>query len=251
MLIIGLSGSIATGKSTVSKYLHEKHGIEIIDADILARKVVAPGQPAYNAIIHTFGPSTPDLLLPSTSDGTRPINRAALGRRIFNDDQARLQLNRITHPAVRYEMFLATCRAWIRGLSIVVHDVPLLFESKLDRFTGLSVVVSSSSQLQRTRLQERDPHLSSDDVLSRIASQMSLIEKCERADHVIVNNGDLKELYRRVDEFVEQVRPNRGLALLEWLMPGFGVVVGFWTLVFGNMRRRSKIAALDRKRKGT
>lgn len=123
MLLLGLTGSIATGKSTVSSILsHPPYSLPIIDADILARKVVEPGTPGYNAIVKYFGPTTPDLLLTpedplsgGREDGKdgkgRPLNRPALGRRVFGDSEERKRerkvLNGIIHPAVGKEMYRA------------------------------------------------------------------------------------------------------------------------------------------------
>jgi dephospho-CoA kinase len=121
MLLLGLTGSIATGKSTVSSFLKAPpHNLPIIDADVLAREVVEPGTPGYKAIVDYFASTTPDLLLPADDplskgreDGPngkgRPLNRPALGRRIFGSGdervKARTVLNRIVHPAVRREMW--------------------------------------------------------------------------------------------------------------------------------------------------
>lgn len=120
MLLLGLTGSIATGKSTVSNLLRSPpYNIPIIDADVIARKVVEPGTPGYNKIVSYFGPSTPDLLLPASDpicgglekgkDGKgRPLNRPALGKRVFGMEEGRVKdravLNGIVHPAVRTEM---------------------------------------------------------------------------------------------------------------------------------------------------
>ena len=117
MLLIGLTGSIATGKSTVSSLLSQApYSLPVIDADLLARKVVEPGTPGYAAIVSYFGPSTPDLLL--SSEPGAPLNRPALGRRVFGDDEQRRKdravLNGIVHPAVRKEMFKA-----VVGLSLI------------------------------------------------------------------------------------------------------------------------------------
>jgi len=125
MLLLGLTGSIATGKSTVSSILSARpYSLPIIDADVLARKVVEPGTPAYNAIVRYFGPTTPDLLLPKEDtacggkeygkDGKgRPLDRQALGRRVFGENMERegerKVLNGITHPAVGKEI----CRAMV------------------------------------------------------------------------------------------------------------------------------------------
>ena len=119
MLLLGLTGSIATGKSTVSRILHDEHQLPIIDADVLARQVVEPGTQGYKAIVDYFGPLTPDLLLPASDalsggqeDGPsgkgRPLNRPALGRAVFGTgrevEERRRVLNGIVHPAVRREM---------------------------------------------------------------------------------------------------------------------------------------------------
>ena len=129
MLLVGLTGSIATGKSSVSSLLRSPpYNLPIIDADILARKVVEPGTPGYKKILDYFGPSTPDLLLPPENelsggkemgkDGKgRPLNRPALGRRVFGGEEERVKdrkvLNGIVHPAVRREMW----RSMVGGIS--------------------------------------------------------------------------------------------------------------------------------------
>ncbi|KAF7171335.1 hypothetical protein CNMCM5623_003745 [Aspergillus felis] len=150
MLIIGLTGSIATGKSTVSTLLSSPpYSLPIIDADLLARQVVEPGTPAYKAIVNYFGPSTPDLLLPASDDDPtgshRPLNRPALGRRVFGTSEERKRdrmiLNKIVHPAVRWEIYKALMYYYVHGHWAVVLDVPLLFESGMDLICGTVVVV--------------------------------------------------------------------------------------------------------------
>jgi dephospho-CoA kinase len=132
LLVIGLTGSIATGKSVVSTLLRLRH-IPVIDADILAREVVAPGTPGLSQIVKSFGTST---LLP---DGT--LDRKKLGSIIFNDEVKRKRLNGIVHPAVRKAMLWAVVRAWARGERYCVLDVPLLIESGLWKWVGKIVVV--------------------------------------------------------------------------------------------------------------
>ncbi|KAK4149210.1 dephospho-CoA kinase, partial [Chaetomidium leptoderma] len=209
MLLIGLTGSIATGKSTVSSLLSQApYGLPVIDADLLARKVVEPGTPGYKAIVDYFGPSTPDLLIPagdgssSSTDGGdnnsssgmpengpaglgRPLNRPALGRRVFGDDEQRRKdravLNGIVHPAVRRAMFSAVMGRYLRGERAVVLDVPLLFESRLDRFCGTVLVVAvRDPAVQMERLRKRDPHLSVEDAENRVRSQGDVREKARR-----------------------------------------------------------------------
>jgi dephospho-CoA kinase len=132
MLVIGLTGGIATGKSTVSKLLKDK-GVPIIDADILARKVVDRGTPGLKAIVAYFGEEV------LKDDGT--LDRKKLGSIIFNDEVKRKKLNGIVHPAVRKAMVWQLVKWWLKGKKMCVVDVPLLIESQLDRFVAEVVVV--------------------------------------------------------------------------------------------------------------
>ncbi|KAK5664245.1 hypothetical protein OQA88_462 [Cercophora sp. LCS_1] len=251
MLIIGLTGSIATGKSTVSSTLSSPpYNLPIVDADLLARKVVEPGTPGYRAIVSYFGPTTPDLLVPSGPDMPeagptgkgRPLNRPALGRRVFGDDpqvkKDRNVLNGIVHPAVRREMFYGVVRAYLGGHGAVVLDVPLLFESKLDRFCGTVMVVAvKDPAVQMARLRARDPHLSAEDAENRVRSQGDVRDKAQRAEArgtgrgVVVWNDlgkeELKGEIRRVMAEVEGYSPK----WWSWLMlvcPPAAVGVAVW-----------------------
>ncbi|CAM1503003.1 Fc.00g077790.m01.CDS01 [Cosmosporella sp. VM-42] len=227
MLLIGLTGSIATGKSTVSSLLHSQpYSLPIIDADILARKVVEPGTAGYNAIVKHFGPTTPDLLVaPSESmpengpDGKgRPLNRPALGKRVFGDSDERKKdrgvLNGIVHPAVRWEMFKSVVGCYLRGHWAVVLDIPLLFESGLDRFCGVSVVVAvRDPAIQMQRLTARDPHLSPEDAENRVKSQTDVRIKAQRAEErgegkgvVLWNDGTKEELATQIESAVQAMR---------------------------------------------
>lgn len=206
MLLIGLTGSIATGKSTVSTMLSQPpYSLPIIDADLLARSAVDPGTRAYHAIISHFGPTTPDLLLPipshSSSSSTpefalpsgnsryrgRPLNRPALARRVFGVGTSgdRHVLNRIVHPAVRRLMLLAVLHAYVHGHWAVVLDVPLLFESGLDLFCGIVVVVGvREKETQVQRILKRDKELggemSEGQAWDRVSSQGDVAGKVER-----------------------------------------------------------------------
>jgi dephospho-CoA kinase len=156
MLLLGLTGSIATGKSTVSQILSlSPYNLPVVDADKVARQVVEPGTSGYNQIVSHFGPSTPDLLLPASAETGgengpngkgRPLNRPALGRRVFGEgkDEDRKALNKIVHPAVRAEMYKQMGSAYIRGNWAVVLDVPLLFESGWEPLCGTIMVVAVS-----------------------------------------------------------------------------------------------------------
>lgn len=130
--MVGLTGGIATGKSSTSKLLQARH-VPIIDADILARQVVEPGTSGLAKIVKFFGQ---DILLP---DGT--LDRKRLGSIIFNDEAKRRKLNSIVHPAVRWAMFKAVVVHWLKGERLCIMDVPLLIEGGLHRLVGDVVVV--------------------------------------------------------------------------------------------------------------
>jgi dephospho-CoA kinase len=127
-----LTGGIATGKSSVSKLLKEKH-IPIVDADIIARQVVEPGTPALAKIVSSFGP---EILQP---DGT--LDRKKLGAVIFNDEAKRRTLNSIVHPAVRRALLWGVLGHWVRGHKYCILDVPLLIEGPMWKLVGTVVVV--------------------------------------------------------------------------------------------------------------
>ena len=132
--MIGLTGGIATGKSSVSSLL-KSHRIPIIDADIIAREVVAPGTPALARIKTRFGP---EILL---EDGSGALDRKKLGAIVFNDEAKRKVLNGIVHPAVRKVMMWSVVKYWLRGEAVCVVDVPLLIEGGLWKWVGKVVVV--------------------------------------------------------------------------------------------------------------
>jgi len=135
---VGLTGGIATGKSTVSKLLQAKK-VPIVDADLIAREVVAPGTPGLQRIVKTFGD---DILL---SDGS--LDRKKLGDIVFNDEEKRKKLNAIVHPAVRWGMFRRVLKLWSNSEKFCVLDVPLLIESGIWKWVGTVVVVYWSVSL--------------------------------------------------------------------------------------------------------
>lgn len=251
MLLIGLTGSIATGKSTISSLLSSPpHALPIIDADILARQVVEPGTRGYNAIVDHFGPTTPDLLLPASDtlpeDGVagkgRPLNRPALGRRVFGDSEERRRdrgvLNGIVHPAVRAEMFKAVVRYYVQGHWAVVLDIPLLFESSLDRFCGVVMVVAvKDPAIQMKRLTDRDPHLTLEDAENRVRSQTDVRLKARRAEArgegrgvVLWNDGTRDELALQLDDALRGLRRGNP-SWWSWFLlacPPLAIVVSAW-----------------------
>ena len=183
MVIAGLTGGIASGKSTVSAFLKDAGAI-IVDADKIAREVVQKGLPAWLEIVNTFGQS---ILLP---DGE--INRILLGDIIFNDPAQKQVLNQIVHPWVFAETATRLTEIEKKKLNaVVILDVPLLIESGMD--TGLSdiIVVYIPEQVQFQRLMTRDA-LAQKQALARIRSQLSIEEKKKRATIVIDNSNSLE-----------------------------------------------------------
>lgn len=193
-LVIGLTGSIASGKSTISLMFGD-YNIPVVDADKVSREVVNPGEIVYEKVIQAFG-----------SDIVREdkmIDRKKLGSIIFADEEKRNQLNRIVHPAVR-ERILERRDGFIKaGAKCLVLDIPLLFESKLTHYVDKTLVVYVDEEVQLDRLMERDGY-SEEEALQRIQSQMPVIEKAELADSIIDNNGDRYESYKQLEEILKK-----------------------------------------------
>ncbi|WP_339286020.1 dephospho-CoA kinase [Oceanobacillus sp. FSL K6-3682] len=182
-LVIGLTGGIASGKSTVAKMFAELD-IPVIDADVIAREVVEPGEEPYKRVVEVFGK---EILNP---DGS--INRPKLGSIIFSNEDKRKQLNQIVHPAVRKQMLKKKEDYIEQGEKCVVLDIPLLFESKLTSLADQILVVFVNAKTQRKRLMERN-QLTEQEAMDRIGSQMPLEEKAKLADELIDNNHTIEE----------------------------------------------------------
>ncbi|KAI8343813.1 dephospho-CoA kinase [Blakeslea trispora] len=219
MKLVGLTGGIATGKSTVSRLIAEQN-IPIIDADKIAREIVEPGRKPNQLIREHFGDSV------FLEDGH--LDRPKLGQIIFQDPEKRKILNRCTHPYVRWEMLKQAFFYWIKGADIVIFDVPLLIESKLDRFMQTTVVVFCSDALQLQRLRKRDG-LTEEQALQRMQSQMPMAEKVEKADIILDNSSDLSQLEIQVKNMIQKIRPSRLTWLLEYAGPP--MAIGFISLL--------------------
>lgn len=176
MVLIGLTGGVATGKSTVAK-MFQRCGAVVIDADELARDVVQPGKPAWREIVRRFGSAI--------LNDDKTINRQALGRIVFQSRTKLRQLERIIHPRVAREQARLTGQAAREDpKAVVVYDVPLLFEAGIDKRVDTIIVVSTDQKSQIARLKRRDG-LSRAEALRRIRSQMPLSTKRRRADYVL------------------------------------------------------------------
>ncbi|MCD5397883.1 dephospho-CoA kinase [candidate division NPL-UPA2 bacterium] len=197
MLILGLTGGIACGKSTVA-CIFKGLGAEVIDADEIAREVVRPGTSAWKGLVDYFGK---DILSKDLS-----INRKKLGKIVFASVRKRHKLEEIVHPSV-----IKTIKEKIKELSTVncqpstvVVDAPLLIEANLTSLVDKLVVVSAWRRIQMRRLQESG--LEESEAVKRIDAQMSLEKKTGLADYVIRNNGSLKEMERRVKRVWKDIR---------------------------------------------
>jgi dephospho-CoA kinase len=190
MLLIGLTGNIASGKSTVARLLSER-GATIIDADVLARRVVEPGMPAFDEIVKRWGES---VVAP---DGG--LDRDALRRLVFSDHEQLEQLNEIVHPEVAAYRDRLVDEARHRGDRMVVCDIPLLFErGMVDDFDRI-VLVDAPRPVRLERLM-RERGLSETESMDMIIAQMPAELKRARADYIIDNVGTVRELEERVSE---------------------------------------------------
>lgn len=196
-MIVGLTGGIATGKTTVTGMLRAL-GAYVVDADEWARKVVEPGSDGLKEIIRAFG----DTIL--ETDGS--LSRVKLGQKIFHDDEAREILNAITHPRVRSGMKSET-EAYLRANpgSPVIWDVPLLFEGETRKMVDKTILVYVDEPLQLVRLMARNGY-AEEEAKARIRSQMSIEEKRRLADFLIDNRGTLDETREQVHKVWETLR---------------------------------------------
>lgn len=186
MLLVGLTGGIGSGKSTVAKLLAAR-GAVVVDADVLARQVVEPGTPGFDAVVTRFGPSVVG------ADGG--LNRPALAAMVFDDEAARSDLNGIIHPLVAAETQRRVSAAGPG--SVVVLDVPLLVEAARSGY-DVVVVVEAPEDVRLERLRARG--VKADDARRRMAAQASDAERRAVADVVLENTGSAADLERRVEE---------------------------------------------------
>lgn len=196
---IGLTGGIATGKSTVTNIIRNR-GYEVIDADIIARRVVEIGKPAYFEIVKNFGD---EILCKDNS-----INRKKLADLIFNNSELREKLNNIVHPRVFKEIASEIIKL-CKYNNIVFLDIPLLFET-IESISTYDIsfdevwLVYTDSHIQLRRLMDRD-NVSEEEALLKINSQISMDKKMKMATRIIYNNGDYMELERNVDLLLKEL----------------------------------------------
>ena len=197
MILVGLTGGVATGKSTVAN-MFKQCGTPVIAADLLARQVVEPGKPAWRAIVKLFGKT---VLNPD-----RSLDRQALGSIVFRNPKKRQQLERIIHPRVaREQQRLVRRIAKRKPRAVILYEVPLLFEAGVDKRVDRIIVVTADREIQIARLKKRNG-LSRAEALRRIRSQMPLTKKIHQADHVLSGTLPRPSLRKQVGQLFRSLR---------------------------------------------
>ncbi|KAG8045430.1 hypothetical protein GUJ93_ZPchr0008g13889 [Zizania palustris] len=195
MRLVGLTGGIASGKSTVSN-LFKASGIPVVDADVVARNVVQKGTAGWKKIVKTFGN---DVLLENGE-----IDRARLGQIVFSDPAKRQVLNRLLAPHISSGIFWEILKLWIKGFKVVILDIPLLFETKMSQWTHPVIVVWVNAETQIERLMSRDG-CTEEEARNRINAQLALDWKKSEADIVIDNSSTLDDTKEQFQEVLRNV----------------------------------------------
>ena len=194
-IVLGLTGGIATGKSTADHFFKQK-GIPIIDADQITHDLYQVGKSAWKKIKDQFGREY------LNSDQT--INRKKLGQLDFNDQNELELLNKITHPLVHEEIDRQIKQEISKKSRLVILDIPLLFESHAEKMCDQVLVITLPEDMQITRLMERN-NLTKEQAIARIHSQMPLSEKEAKATYVISNSGTVNDLYEKLDNLLNKI----------------------------------------------
>jgi dephospho-CoA kinase len=197
MIVVGLTGGVATGKSTVAR-MFKQCGAVVIDADELAHDVVKPGKPAWRKIVKTFGKTILNT--------DRTLNRRELGSLVFGNRAKRRRLEHIIHPRVAHEQARLTKQAAKKDPhAVVIYDVPLLFEAGIDKRVDRTIVVTADRDTQIARLKKRNG-FSRADAIRRIRSQMPLAKKIQRADHALNGTFSRPSLRKQVGQLFKSLR---------------------------------------------
>jgi len=214
MFLVGLTGGVATGKSTVSNIFRD-FGVPVIDADAMARRIVEPGRKAWRAIKEEFGPCV--------FHENGELNRAALRTIIFEDEDQRQKLNKITHPEIYKEMVWEAVKCAVQGHQFILMDLPLLFEAGvMVPYMHKIIVVTCEEDLQLQRLMEQR-HLSERESKLMIGAQMPLDQKAIRANFVIENSGSMDDTKQQILKINRRLHSSYFHWKIRFL---FGLVVG-------------------------
>ncbi|CAK1554809.1 unnamed protein product [Leptosia nina] len=222
MLIVGLTGGLATGKSTVLKIFRE-HGIKVIDADQIARKVLLPGTKGWNQVIENFGEEV--------LDECGSINRRKLGEIVFENKEKRKKLNAITHPKIQWEMMILVAKYFFSGHDCIVLELPLLFETgKMMLFMHKIITVVCKDKQQLERLCNRD-ELGESSALTRIRCQMPLEIKVANSDFVIDNSNDIEVTSHQTMIIMKQLKSSKYI----WIMRAKILLLIFFFILIINL----------------
>ncbi|CAN6471560.1 unnamed protein product [Victoria cruziana] len=221
MRIVGLTGGISSGKSTVSN-MFKANDFPVVDADVIARDVLRRGTGGWKKVVKAFGNS---ILLENGE-----VNRAYLGQIVFSDPTKRQLLNRLLAPYIAFGIHWEIVKLWLQGYKVIVLDIPLLFETKMNHMTKPVIVVWVDPSTQLQRLMARDG-ISEEQALNRINAQMPLDEKREKADIVIDNSHSLEETKERVCDVLIQIR--KPLRWREFMLARDGVVCFLSSIALG------------------
>ena len=197
MLVLGLTGNIGCGKSSLSAIFRE-NDIDIVDADIIARQIYND-EKLLKKVYDTFGYDI------KNEDGS--LNRKALGKIVFNDDEKLILLNKLTHPVIRQNVTKEIKEYKKQNKKIVVLDAALLVESDYLNFVDKLLVITCNEDIQIERIKKRD-NCSTEEALSRIKSQMTQENKVKYADYIIDNSGTLDELKKKAFIFLNYIKEN-------------------------------------------
>lgn len=195
-LYLGLTGGIATGKSTASKYFLTQ-GVPVVDTDKIAHQLMEPGQASYQAIVKNFGSKI--------LQKNQTIDRKKLGAIVFNDHKQLNILNDLTHPLIRKETFRQMDKYKTQDYPICVVDVPLLFESGWDKYVDKTLVIATTPELELEHLMQRD-NLSKAEAEKRINSQLPIKEKVKKASYTIENTATIDKLEKQLSELLKVLR---------------------------------------------
>ena len=192
---LGLTGGIASGKSTADEFFKKKK-IPIIDSDLIAHRIMEIGQNGYKAVVDYFGT---DIL-----NDDQTINRRKLGGIVFNDKAKLKKLNELTHPLVHQEIKQQMAQYRANQEKLVVIDVPLLFESGFESLCNGVLVISITPELQIERLMKRND-FTEKEAIARISNQMPLSEKEKRATYVVANTGTIDDLEKKLSDLLQEI----------------------------------------------
>ncbi|EIM20035.1 CoaE-domain-containing protein [Wallemia mellicola CBS 633.66] len=237
MLVVGLTGGISTGKSTVSQRLQNEHKIKVIDMDLVARQVVEPGTPALHKIVERYGER---VLKWDPHTKKNVLDRPALGRILFADKSEKKWIEGVLHPVILKKTAWEVLKAYITLTRVVVLDVPLLFEASLHKYIGISTLVYCPPSVQLERLMIRDG-ITHEEAANKVKSQIPIDEKLQLSDEIIYNDKTKQDTFTRIDEVVEGwYRRTSWWYIAQWVCPPLAAIQAAW-IIYSRRQRVVKV----------